>query len=100
MTYKQLAREQRYQISALMKAGFYQIEIAKIIGVHKSTISREVRRNRGLRGYRPKQAHSFAEIRRAKIVKARISPDTWTLVKRLLRNDCRLEPRANQRVAC
>ena len=87
MTYKQLAREQRYQISALMKAGFYQIEIAKIIGVHKSTISREVRRNRGFRGYRPKQAHSFAEIRRAKIVKARISPDTWTLVKRLLRND-------------
>ncbi len=87
MTYKQLAREQRYQIYALMKAGLCQTEIAKVIGVHKSTISREMRRNRGLRGYRPKQAHHFAGIRRAKIARARISPDTWTLVKRLLRND-------------
>ena len=87
MTYTQLTREQRYQISALMKAGLYQSQIAKIIGVHKSTISRETRRNRGLRGYRPKQAHLFAENRRARAVKARISPDTWSLVKRLLRVD-------------
>jgi len=87
MTYTQLTREQRYQISALMKAGLYQSQIAKIIGVHKSTVSREIRRNRGLRGYRPKQAHLFAENRRARAVKARISPDTWNLVKRLLRVD-------------
>ena len=87
MTYTQLTREQRYQISALMKAGLYQSQIAKIIGVHKSTISRETRRNRGLRGYRPKQAHLFAENTRARAVKARISPDTWSLVKRLLRVD-------------
>jgi IS30 family transposase len=70
-----------------MKAGLCQTEIAKIIGVHKSTISREMRRNRGLRGYRPKQAHRFAEIRRAKTARDRISPDTWVLVKRLLRDD-------------
>jgi len=70
-----------------MKAGLSQIAIAKIIGVHKSTISREIRRNRGLRGYRPKQAHRFAEIRRAETAKARISPDTWAQVKRLLRDD-------------
>jgi len=87
MTYKQLTREQRYQIYALMKAGLFQTEIAKVIGVHKSTISRERRRNRGLRGYRPKQAQRFAEIRRAKAVTIRISPDTWILVERLVRND-------------
>jgi IS30 family transposase len=46
-----------------------------------------MRRNRGLRGYRPKQAHLLAEIRRAKTAKTRISPDTWSLVKRLLRKD-------------
>ena len=48
-TYQQLACEQRYQISALLKAGFKQIQIARELGVHKSTVSREVRRNRGLR---------------------------------------------------
>ncbi|HHE73214.1 MAG TPA: hypothetical protein ENL34_13140, partial [Chloroflexi bacterium] len=42
------------------KAGHNQTEIAGIIKVHKSTVSRELRRNRGLRGYRPKQAHLFA----------------------------------------
>ncbi|MCH8011826.1 MAG: hypothetical protein IIA61_07755, partial [Candidatus Marinimicrobia bacterium] len=31
-----------------------------MIGVHKSTISREVKRNRGQRGYRHKQAHAKA----------------------------------------
>ena len=87
MTYKQLTREQRYQIYALMKAGLFQTETAQVIGVHKSTISRERRRNRGLRGYRPKQAQRFAEIRRAKAVTTRISPDTWILVERLVKND-------------
>jgi IS30 family transposase len=85
--YTQLTREQRYQIYALMKAGLSQTAIARIIGVHKSTISREMRRNRGLRGYRPKQAQRFAEIRRAKAVTARISPETWNLVEHLLRED-------------
>lgn len=40
-----------------MKAGLNQTEIAEIVAVHKSTISRELRRNIGLRGYRPKQAN-------------------------------------------
>ena len=87
MTYKQLTREQRYQIYALMKAGLFQTEIAKVIGVHKSTICRERRRNRGRRGYRPKQAQHFAEIRRAKAVTTRISSDTWILVERLVQDD-------------
>jgi len=85
--YKQLTREQRYQIYALMKAGLYQTQIAKVIDVHKSTISREIQRNKGLRGYRPKQAHCFAETRRAKAVSTRISLHTWILVERLLRED-------------
>ncbi|MDZ7736899.1 MAG: helix-turn-helix domain-containing protein [Gammaproteobacteria bacterium] len=36
-----------------MKAGHNQSETANIVGVHKATISREVRRNRGLRGTGP-----------------------------------------------
>lgn len=50
--YAQLTQEQRYQIYALMKAEHSQAEIAKIVGVHKSTVSREVRRILGLEGYR------------------------------------------------
>ena len=44
--YTQLTQEQRYQIYVLMKAEHYQAEIAAIVGVDKSTISREVRRDR------------------------------------------------------
>ena len=85
--YSQLSQEQRYQIYGLMKAGLYQPQIARIIGVHKSTISREMRRNRGLRGYRPKQAHHLAQRRRLKNVRTRISQPTWSLVARLLKDD-------------
>ena len=43
-----------------MKAGHNQTEITRILEVHKSTISRELRRNRGLHGYRPQQAEWLA----------------------------------------
>ena len=65
-TYTQLTQEQRYQISAMKKIGSSQKEIAEEIGVNKGTISREVRRNAGERGYRPKQAHEKALGRRSK----------------------------------
>jgi IS30 family transposase len=85
--YKQLTHEQRYQIQALMKAGLNQTEIACIVGVHKSTISREVRRNIGLRGYRPKQAHRMSIERRQEKAQPRILSKEWSLVERLLREE-------------
>lgn len=48
--YKQLTLEQRYKIEALKVAGRSYTEIAGIIGVHKSTISREISRNVAKRG--------------------------------------------------
>ena len=48
--YFQLTLEQRYQIEALKDAGHNQSGISKIIGVNKSTISREFKRNIALRG--------------------------------------------------
>ena len=81
MTYTQLTQEQRYQIYALKKMNHSQSEIANVIGVHRSTISRELKRNEGQRGYRPKQAHQFALERRVK-AKARIATETWELVER------------------
>jgi len=61
--YQQLTQEQRYHISGLIKAGYKQSKIAIELQVHKSTISRELRRNKGERGYRPKQAQEKAEAR-------------------------------------
>lgn len=45
MKYKQLTLKERYHISTLLKKGWKQKEIAESIGVHPSTISREIRRN-------------------------------------------------------
>ena len=44
--YRQLTQGQRYQIEAGLRAKESQANIAKQVGVHPSTISREVRRNR------------------------------------------------------
>ena len=85
-TYHQLTQEQRYQIYALKKTGHSGTEIAEVIGVHKSTVSRELRRNRGGRGYRPQQAHKLALKRRLKVV-SRIGVKTWAAVEKLLRQE-------------
>ena len=85
--YTQLTEHQRYQISALMKAGHNQSEIASLIGVHKSTISRELRCNRGLRGYRPRQAQLLRQARREACYQTRLPPRLWVRVERWLRDE-------------
>ena len=60
----QLTQEERSQIEALLKVGHPQSEIATVLKRHKSTISHEVGRNHGLRGYRSKQAQRLALVRR------------------------------------
>ncbi len=85
-TYTQLTQEQRYQIYALKKMGHNQTAIAQCLGVDKATISRELRRNRGQRGYRPKQAHRLAQQRRRR-AHYRITPGIWALVEHKLRQE-------------
>ena len=65
MNYKHLSQTERYQIYALMKAGHDQTQIARLLDRSKSTISRELVRNRGSKGYRPKQACELAHSRSA-----------------------------------
>ena len=83
--YTQLTYNQRYHIFTFMKAGLCQTEIAEIAGVHKSTISREVKRNRGSRGYRLKQAHRFALGRQNK-AKPKIKAKDWRQIEELICN--------------
>jgi len=63
MDYKHLTEEERYQIDDLRREGFNQEEIAKQIGRSPSTLSRELRRNRGEKGWRPRQAQHKATER-------------------------------------
>lgn len=106
MSYTQLTREQRYQIYALKKAGHLQVEIARVVGVNKSTISRELSRNTGLRSYRPKQAQRFAMERRQAKAKPRISQEEWQRIEALLHQGwspdqvgCRLELEGRRKVS-
>ena len=92
--YTHLTSEQRYQISNGLKEGYSQQTIAAIIGVNKSTISREIRRNDAGRGrvkprtaragaYRPAGAHKQAMARRVGKSRARISRQDWQLIEGL-----------------
>lgn len=67
--YTQLTQGLRYQIEILKKAGKNQKDIAGLVNVSASTICRELQRNTGKRGYRPKQAQRKAETRRKLAVK-------------------------------
>ena len=87
MSYTQLTQEERYQIYALKKAGHIQTEIAEIVGRDPGTISRELRRNRGLKGYRPQQAHNLALARRREKAQTRLGEEIWQRVEELIRDE-------------
>lgn len=87
MTYHHLSREERYQISALLKEGLTQSQIAQNLGRHKATISREIARNSGLRGYRPRQASLLADARAINSRNARqINHTDWLSAVKHLKN--------------
>ena len=78
MAYTHLAMEERYHIYSLSVQGFGPTAIAVELRRDKSTVSRELRRNRGRRGYRAKQAHAFAAIRKLQTRNGpRVSRAAW-----------------------
>ena len=83
-SYSQLTPGERYELSALRKQGFSQADIARSLGRHRSTISREVRRNSqdGTgRIYRPGLAEDFARWRRSRSRRnQRFTPEDWAVV--------------------
>lgn len=81
MKYKHLTLELRYQIYAFKQAGFSKSEIAAKIGVHKSTVGRELERNLSGRGYRPQFADKQAQARKKMKAKPQISEQTWQEVE-------------------
>ena len=84
--YKQLTSEQRYTISVLLQNRTKQKEIAKAINVSPSTVSREIRRNSGVRGrYNWETAQANAvQTKRKKPGNRSIDKDVMEETKHLL----------------
>ena len=88
MSYNQLTENERYQIYVLKKAGKSNQEIAALLGRHPATIGRELKRNTGLRGYRPQQAQRLSDVRRKSAHKARKVDDAVIQdIERLIRQE-------------
>ncbi len=86
MKYHQLTSEERYALSALRKQGFNQSQIARALGRHRSTISREIQCNsRADGGYRPYTAHDYANGRRSRSRRNwQFADREWQLVRECL----------------
>ncbi len=63
MSYRRVTSEDRLRIKDGLDAGLSKSAIADKLGFDKSTVGREITRNRGLRGYRPRQAEMKARAR-------------------------------------
>ena len=87
MNYERLNQAERCLIYALKKAGFKLSKIAAELNRSPPTISREIARNTGGKGYRPAQAQRFAESRQLARVQPRLSGKDWERIEALLKQD-------------
>lgn len=86
--HRQLTPGERYELSALRRQGLRPAEIARALGRHRSTITREIRRNWCTDGaYRPTTADDYARWRRSRSRRnQRFGPQDWALVLTSLRD--------------
>jgi len=70
MKHRHLSLQERYYIEIENKKGTTQTTIAQALGRGQGTISKELSRNRGKRGYRHKQAHRLTVDRHTSKPKA------------------------------
>ncbi len=98
MTYQQLTSEERYTISLLRTQGFAVPQMAKVLGRHRSTIYREIGRNRCNDGrYRVDKAISRTRGRRSRSRRNRQFDDkVLSLVNHFLKKKWSPEQIANR----
>lgn len=88
MTYSQLTRSQRYRIDILHSMNFSQTNIASEIGVHKSTVCRELQRNTTTEGYVAQKAESLTFHRRKNAAKhTKHTPEMIRFIRDALINE-------------
>ena len=88
--YPQITAAERYTLGTLRRLGYTAAAIARILGRHRSTIGREVRRNatRYDGGYRPQLADGYARSRRSRSRRnQRFSAADWAQVHVRLREN-------------
>lgn len=86
MAFKHLSSEERHYIEIELKNGTSQNKMAEKLERSQSSLSRELGRNKGLRGYRHQQAHRMAQQRHQEKNKAvKLTED----IKRRISNDIR-----------
>jgi len=85
MGYRRVTHEDRVKIKAGLDEGLSKAEIARKLGFHRSSVGREVARNTGGRGYRPKQAQRLTEEReRSKYGPSKMNPVMISLIEERL----------------
>lgn len=90
MTYRQITAAERYTLALLRRQGLTSAAIARLLGRHRSTIGREIDRNRTRSDghYRAQMADWYARGRRSRSRRnQRFSPADWRQVHALLRQD-------------
>lgn len=106
-----LTFEERGFLYRLKKKGKSNTEIAELMGRHRSTIGRELNRNSGQRGYRPKQANAWLKnvawrvVDRTKwmtLTCINTSKTDWKNTGRRIKSPvvCRVSSRVHQRAGC
>jgi IS30 family transposase len=76
MKYTQLTMKERYYIELLIQEGHSQKMISEFTGRHKSTINREIKRNKGSNGlYVADEAINLARKRRERTIDVKLTPE-------------------------
>ena len=86
VAYERLKLRDRTRIYDLWNDGKTKAEIARILGRSRSTITREIERNKSQKGYRFKKAQekSDARMRVKASVRRKLTPEMWKKAKELL----------------
>ena len=88
--YHQITSEERYSLGLLRQRGLRPATIARVLGRHRSSITREIQRNATHYDgtYRPQLANWYAHSRRSRSRRnTQFTPSDWARVKVLVRED-------------
>jgi IS30 family transposase len=88
--YHQITSEERYSLGLLRQRGLRPAAIARVLGRHRSSITREIQRNATRHDgmYRPQLAHWYANGRRSRSRRnTQFSGTDWARVEALVRQD-------------
>lgn len=86
--FTQLTLKERYQISAYIKIGYTQTQIANSLNISQSTVSREIKRNSSNGKYKPELAEQFSFYRhKYKTKHLKLTRKVMNYIKEKLKED-------------